>query len=278
MSSPVLVEIDSGVPVLRDERRPLVRVDEAGYLRGDGVFETVSVLHGRPVGLDEHLERLAASAEAIGLAIPEASRWSSALALAVEVHDALDDLTVRFVAASGSGSEARCTVHVSATPDSRSAREQGLSVIVLDRGYARGALEGAPWLLGGVKTTSGAVTRAALREATRRGADDVVWRTSDGLLLEGATSSLVLVADGVLTTPSTGGILAGTTVERVLALGAARGLAVARRELPVEALAQADAAWLVSSTRRAVPLRAVDGVPLRVDRDLTTAFEEGLLT
>ncbi|PPG53946.1 aminodeoxychorismate lyase [Rathayibacter sp. AY2B3] len=275
MSTPVLVEIASRTVVLRDPEGPLVRVDEAGYLRGDGVFETLAVLDGRPRALPEHLERLAGSARAVGLAIPEASLWSRAVDLAVAEHDRVDDLTIRFIAAHGSGDAARCTVRAAPTPDSSALREKGAAVVVLDRGYASGPL--APWLLPGVKTTSGAVTRAALREAASRGADDVLWRTSDGLLLEGATSSLVLLADGALTTPLSGSVLAGTTVERILALGEHCGLASSHRELPVSALTGADAAWLVSSTRRAIPVRSVDGAPLAIDAGLTAAFEAGLL-
>ncbi|MWV60466.1 aminotransferase class IV [Rathayibacter sp. VKM Ac-2754] len=278
MSSPVLVEIVSGAAELRDPEAGLVRVDEPGYLRGDGVFETLAVIHGRPHGLEEHLGRLRASADAIALRLPDDDAWTAAVELALAEHDAADDLSVRLVAGYREADGARCTVRVEPTPDASALRAGGVAVAVLDRGYARGATDAAPWLLGGVKSTSGAVTRAALREARLRGADDVVWRTSDGWLLEGATSSLVLLLDGVLTTPVAGrGILDGTTVSRILALGGDHGLDSARRELPVAALARADAAWLVSSTRRAVPIRAVDGEPLEIHRDLTAAFEEGLL-
>ncbi|MCM6761998.1 aminotransferase class IV [Rathayibacter sp. ZW T2_19] len=279
MSSPVLVEIDaSGTPVLRDPAAGLVAVDEPGYLRGDGVFETLAVIRGRAHGLAEHLARLEASAAAVELALPARAAWEAAVALAVAEHDDVDDLSVRMVA-SHAEPAARCTVRAEPTADASAMRRDGAAVVVLDRGYARGAQEAAPWLLGGVKSTSGAVTRAALREARRRGADDVVWRTSDGQLLEGATSSLVLLSGGALLTPSAAGngILDGTTVARVLELAARRGLATGRRELAVEALSGADAAWLVSSTRRAVPVRSVDGAPLRLDRELTDAFERGLL-
>jgi 4-amino-4-deoxychorismate lyase len=272
MTSPVLVEIDdSGTPLLRDPGAGLVRVDEPGYLRGDGVFETLAVIRGRARGQEEHLA-------AVGLEIPSAEAWSAAIALAVTEHDAVEDLSIRLVAGYRDTTTARATVRAEPTADSSELRDRGAAVAVLDRGYPHGVQEEAPWLLSGVKTTSGAVTRAALREAKRRGADDVVWRTSDGLLLEGATSSLVLLADGVLVTPAAGaGILDGTTVARVLAIGEGRGLSSARRDLPVAALVGADAAWLVSSTRRAVPIRSADGQPLPVDRALTAAFEEGLL-
>lgn len=278
MSSPVLVEIDTaGVARVRDPGAGLVRVDEPGYLRGDGVFETLAVIGGRPRGLEEHLRRLHVSARAIALELPPVEAWRAAVELAVAEHDAVDDLTVRFVAAHRDSSSARCTVRAEPTPDSSALRATGVAIAVLDRGFARGVLEAAPWLLGGVKSTSGAVTRAALREAARRGSDDVVWRTSDGWLLEGATSSLVLLLDGVLVTPSTGGILDGTTVARLLELGAGRGLGTSRREVRAPVLAEASAGWLVSSTRRAVPIRAVDGAALPLDRALTEAFETGLL-
>ena len=85
MTSPVLVEIDdSGTPALRDPGAGLVRVDEPGYLRGDGVFETLAVIGGRAHGQQEHLARLAASAAAVGLEIPPSEAWSAAIALAVQ--------------------------------------------------------------------------------------------------------------------------------------------------------------------------------------------------
>ncbi|NQX13685.1 aminotransferase class IV [Microbacteriaceae bacterium VKM Ac-2855] len=281
MVSPVLVVLDLAPERIRfvDPDEPVVRADEIGYLRGDGVFETISVIDGRTHGLAEHLARLRASADAIGLRVPRPEMWGTAVAEAITAHDPRPELTVRLSAAYGTGSDdVRCLVRVEATADNRLLRANGISVVVLDRGYARGATDEAPWLLAGVKSTSGAITRAALREARRHDAEDVIWRSSDGWLLEGATSSLLVLSEGVLSTPhGEAGILDGTTVTRLLDIGVASGLRSARTWLREPDLIAADAAWLVSSTRRAIPIRHVDGVPLPIDHDLTEAFERELI-
>ena len=55
---------------LVDPAEPLLRPDDLGVLRGEGVFETTLVVEGVPRDLDEHLVRLAVSAEMTGLTVP----------------------------------------------------------------------------------------------------------------------------------------------------------------------------------------------------------------
>ena len=52
---------------------PVFHADDEGVLRGRAVFETLRVYGGRPFRLDEHLARLAASAERVGLPDPDAA-------------------------------------------------------------------------------------------------------------------------------------------------------------------------------------------------------------
>lgn len=63
--------------------------------------------------------------------------------------------------------------------------------MTLDRGYRSDVAATSPWLLQGAKTLSYAVNMAALREARRRGADDVVFVSTDGLILEGPSSTVI---------------------------------------------------------------------------------------
>ena len=50
-----------------DPAEPVLRADDEALLRGRGAFETIRVYAGTPFRLAEHLDRLATSAERIGL-------------------------------------------------------------------------------------------------------------------------------------------------------------------------------------------------------------------
>src|SRR5690606_31315302 len=123
----------------------------------------------------------------------------------------------------------------------------------------------SPWLLLGAKTLSYAVNMAALREARRRGADDAIFLSSDGYVLEAPTASLILrFGDRFITPEPTGGILHGTTQLSVYDFLTARGFEVGYAQIPTSDLPTADAAWLVSSVRLAVAITAIDAHPLPV--------------
>ncbi len=96
------------------------------------------------------------------------------------------------------------------------AQRAGVSAVVLTLGVPAALRAESPWLLGGVKSTSYAVNMAALREAEARGADDVVFASLDGEVLEGPTSTCAWVSGGVLVTPPPDevAILPGTTLGR----------------------------------------------------------------
>lgn len=163
--------------------------------------------------------------------------------------------------------------------DFAAVRRNGVKVVTLDRGYDLGAAERAPWLLLGAKTLSYAVNMAALREAKRRGADDAIFLSSDGFVLEAPTASLILRVGDRFTTPApNGGILHGTTQLSVYDHLLARGFEVGYDRIPAADLTQADAAWLVSSVRLATAITAIDGTPVPVDTALTDDLNTYLLS
>ncbi|MCT2223940.1 aminotransferase class IV [Microbacterium paraoxydans] len=260
-----------------DPREPIIRATDLGVTRGDGVFETAVVRGGRPQALEAHLARLERSAQLLGLPAPGRELWARAVrraAAEVSRPGVLRDgeiASIKFAMTRGDEIDpAGPTGWVLgfAAEDPEAVRARGVAAVVLDRGYRHDVMETAPWLLQGAKSLAYAVNQAALREARSRGADDVVFVSADGFLLEGPRSTLIARLDGTLVTPPPEhGVLPGTTQADVFA-----GLAeVPSRVGPMmrDDLERADVLWLCSSTRGAVPVRELDGVARAVDPVLT---------
>ncbi len=246
-----------------------LRVGELAEQRGDGVFESISVVDGHAQELRAHLERLAFSARRCELPAPHLAQWEEAVAVALAHLPAQGEFGLRLVLERDPGRPAWLVATRAA--DSSAVRARGVRAVTLDRGFDSAAAGRAPWLLIGAKTLSYAVNMAALREARRRGADEAIFVTSDGLVLEGATSSLIVRIGGEHVTPApTAGVLQGTTQQSLFGHLERTGRRTATRGIRVASLARADAAWLVSSIRGVVPLTAIDGRELEIDVALTS--------
>ncbi len=149
--------------------------------------------------------------------------------------------------------------------------------MLLDRGYRHDVERTSPWLLAGAKTLSYAVNRSVMREAARRGADDVIFVSSDGYVLEGPNSSVVIRRGGTFFAPGIElGILDGTTQANVFKYLQSLGCSVDHELSTPERLHEADAIWLVSSVRHAAPVRELDGEPFPVDAELTKGINDYL--
>ena len=98
----------------------------------------------------------------------------------------------------------------------------------------------------------------ALRWARERGAEEAVFGNLAGRLCEGTGTNVFVGTGGrMLTPPLTSGCLAGVTRDLLLELGV-----VEEEDLPLSALADADEAFLTSSTRDVQAISSVDGSPL----------------
>jgi len=259
---------------------PALSVGEFSTQRGDGVFESIGVIDGHANEVEAHVQRLAHSAQICDLPAPNLEQWRQAVAAAA-ARIPLGEAVVKLILSRGVEHGPAPTAWVTAAPaaDFSAVRRDGVRVVTLDRGYDLGAGERAPWLLLGAKTLSYAVNMAALREAHRRGADDAVFVTREGFVLEAPTASLIIRrGDEFLTPAPSGGILHGTTQLSVYELLESRGFRTTYATLSATDLATADAAWLVSSIRLAVAITAVDGAPLASDPDLTAELNAFLLS
>lgn len=270
--------------VVADFAAPQVRITDLSVTRGDGVFETIAVIGGHPQALEPHLARLVHSAALLDLPVPATHVWREAVLAGVADYltrngGADVELYAKLIYTRGVEGEGRPSgwLFVDAGEDFSQAR-LGIRVVTLDRGLRHDVAETSPWLLAGAKTLSYAVNRAAQREAVRRGADDVLFVSSDGFALEGPTSNVVTLRDGVVRTPNTDqGILAGTTQAAVFDFFAGRGLRTEFAPLTLDDVVASDALWLVSSVRQAAPVTHLDGREYPVDAALTAELNAYLL-
>jgi 4-amino-4-deoxychorismate lyase len=260
---------------LVDPQLPQLSALDLAATRGDGIFESISVGDGRAQAMAHHLRRFASSAATLELPAPDLAVWEAAVFAAIAGLDSVPEASVKIVLSRGVEGDGRPTgwAYATVSPDFTLARTSGVRVVLLDRGYRHDVEQTSPWLLAGAKTLSYAVNRSVLREAARRDADDVVFVSSDGYLLEGPTSSLVYRVGDRLVTPGTGlGILDGTTQTNVFRYAETLGLSSEYSLATPDALREADAAWLVSSVRLAAPIRMLDGTPMAVDTELTAGI------
>lgn len=271
--TPVLAMLGRGV---LDPATPVVRADDAGVTRGDGCFEGCRLCDGRVDKPDLHFARMRRSAAALEIPFDEPA-WrlllDEAVAAWVADHGPTGEAAIKLVLTRGPGTDGPPTGYVwiaALSPDILRLRRRGLRVITLDRALPAAGFTTAPWLLGGVKTLSYAVNMAAGREAARRGADDVIFVSSDGHVLEAPTASVIWAVGPTLHTTPVGdtGILAGTTEHLVFEQARAAGWRTAETLGTVDDLRGADAVWLASSVRGPVDVVALDGEPLSRRPDL----------
>ena len=106
-----------------------------------------------------------------------------------------------------------------------------------------------PWLLAGAKTLSYAVNMAALRHAERHGRGDVIFVGSDGYILEGPRSTVVIATEldgglALLTPPPWYPILRGTTQQALFEVARNKGYDCDYRSLrPADLLQRKAFGW-----------------------------------
>ncbi len=243
-----------------DPEEPALHADDEALLRGRAAFETIRVYGGRPFKLHGHLVRLAGSAARLGLPDVDLAECESLAHAALDQAGAAEAVLRLYWTAGREGSaRANALALVSPIPEQlEELRARGLRLVSL-----LGLRADAPWLLGGVKSTSYAVNMAAEAEAQRRGADDAVFVDSDGIVLEGPVTNIWWRRERALYTPALElGILAGVTRATLIEQAGGIGYEVRECAFPLADLAAAEEAFTSSSIREVMPVVELDGAPI----------------
>jgi branched-chain amino acid aminotransferase len=260
----------------------VVSVYDRGFLYGDSVFETIRTYAGAPFALDEHMDRLARSAERVGIALPIPVAEFGAEVMRAIAAAANAESYARAMLTRGSGPVGldpalaerplRAVLVEPLTLPPASHYRDGVAVITVRTERAADAAQGA-------KVGNYLASLLALRAAREAGAHEALIIDQGGRVVEGTTSNVFVVKLGALITPpEETGILPGITRARLLAIAAEERLAVRLEPLAISDLHDADEIFLSSSIREVLPVVRVDGrtigdgAPGPVTRRMHAAF------
>lgn len=254
------------------EAQATVSVFDRSFLYGDGLFETMRLTRGRPFRWANHLERLRAGCELLGIQLPGSEEdfagWIAELVIRNQMPESLLRLTVsRGVGARGYSPRAATapTLVMSLHPLPKINATADNSVCP----YAQWKLQTtsitlpADSKLARVKTANKLPQILARAEADAAGADEALLKSTDGFVIEGSTANLFWIEnDAVCTAPADSGILPGVTRAVVLELCRDLNLTVREQRITPVALSKVQGAFLTLSSLGVVEAIALNGVPL----------------
>jgi len=258
-----------------------ISVFDRGFLYGESVYETVSTYEGRVFALADHIERLAQSANSLGIPMPKAGHIEAAVEATVRAASNPES-RIRIILTPGGNPPAETPaagghsaplafapvidpvliVIVSPlNPPAPELYENGVAVEIVSvtRNLAS-ALDPA------IKSGNYLNNVLALRQARERRPDahEAILCAHDGSVAEGSTSNIFAVIDGQLTTPDVSvGILNGVTRRKVMGLADELSISVSTRRFGAEALRGAEEAFLTSAARGILPIAEIDGTAVK---------------
>ncbi len=246
----------------------MVPVEDRGFQLGDGVYEVIKVMNGRPIWLADHMERLHGSLDAV--------RLTGALE-GHDLHAVLPELVARAGLEDGSiylqitrGVAPRDFVfphppyptvlaytRAKQFPD----REEILAGVTLH------PVKDQRWARCDIKSTNLLASVLAKEEAREAGADEALFIGARGVVREGGSSNVFVVLDGELRThPLTRRILGGITRLHTIDIARRQGHVVVERTFTLMEVVgtgnRCSECFTASTTKDLSPVISIGSVPV----------------
>jgi branched-chain amino acid aminotransferase len=267
MEKPALVWINETLLPLSQAR---VSVEDRGFLYGDGFFETLRAEDGRVLFLEEHVKRLRASAQAFRINFPDQIPLKERLtrllvanglsrgAAAVKIL-----LTRGETAGLGLPTTPSPTLVIWARPYQPPVPEEyqvGWPLVVFP--------ERRTTFVGGHKSLNYLFYLAARQYALDQGAKEALILEADGLVSEGAATSLIVALHDRFLMTDSPSALPGVTVAVLARALERQGKNLERARLQLSQVQQADGLWLANSLMGIMPVSSLMGrsVPLAPEK------------
>lgn len=254
--------------IVKDPTLMMVPIDDHLVHRGDGVFEAIKVTEGKVFLMEEHLQRLASSAQMIGIPLPLSLDHMRMILLETTKVAGAENALLRLYVSRGPG-------HFSTNPYDSIGSQMYLVVTNLTRPSDQKYLEGVKigksqvppkesWLAK-VKTCNYLPNVMMKKESVDRQLDFTVGFDSEGFMTEGSTENIVILdKDGNLLRPQLRQILKGTTMIRTFELAEAllksgKIKSIAEKNLSENDLLSAKEAMMIGTTLDVLSISQYEG-------------------
>lgn len=237
-----------------------VSVEDRGFQFGDGVYEVIRVYDGRPFKLQEHLTRLAQSAEAIQLSLPfSSSEWEAAIFQGLRLCE-FDHCKVYLQVTRGvAPREHQFPANVTPTILMTFRELRAIDQSVRDAGVSAITLPDLRWGLCYIKSLNLLPNVLAKQQAVQAGAFEAILVRNE-MVTEGTASNVMMVSNGMIATPAlTHHLLAGVTRQVILDMAQAAGIVVEERSISGDEMKQADEIFLAGTTIEVLAVVNLDG-------------------
>lgn len=243
------------------EMQAVIPVNDRGFMYGDGLFETVRVVNGRPFRLAQHLERMMRGADFLKIKPPYAPKELQRFVEQLIEKNQMPEAILRVTLTRGPGergytpqAEGRPTVVM--TLHTAPARENPVQWSLITSSFR--VLAADP--LSSFKTLNKLAHVMARVEAAEKGADEALLINTNGEVAEAASGNIFWVYDDKLcTTPTGRGVLPGITRAVVLEICQALGLLTNKRVIKPEALKNSEGIFVTQSAFGVVPVVTFNG-------------------
>jgi aminodeoxychorismate lyase len=264
------------------EAEAVVPVNDRGFMYGDGLFETMRVVNGKPFRFAQHLERMMRGADFLKIKPPFTPKELEKIAAQLVEQNKMPDAILRVMLTRGPGErgysfngDGKPTVVM--TLHAAPSLEKSVEWNLITSSFRIPAADA----LSSFKTTSKILHVMARAEAAEKGADEALLINTNGEVAETTSGNLFWIyQDKICTVPTGRGVLPGITRAIVLEICQTMGLQTNKRVIKPEALRNSAGIFVTQSAFGIVPISTLDGEPVApsplVDQ-VSSAYNELLL-
>ena len=245
------------------ESEASVSVFDRGFLFADAVYEVTSVLEGKLIDFDGHMERLKRSLGELEMAQPMGRDEMLSVHRELVAKNEVEQGLVYLQVSRGVADRDFAFPDAAPTVVLFTQKKRFLDSPTIKEGIKVVSLEDIRWKRRDIKTVQLLYPSMGKMAALKAGADDA-WLVEDGHVTEGTSNNAYIVTRSgtIVTRELSHRILHGITRASVLKAAAESQMTVEERPFTIEEAQQASEAFITSATNLVVPVVEIDGVPV----------------